>query len=180
MNGPPRVRPGERRDLGAITYGLVRVLGRAAGTRAPNLFATLGRNRGLFYAWLTFASRLMPFGDLPRREAELVILRVAHLRSCRYELAHHTRLGRRAGLDDRDLQRIEEGPEAQDLAPRDRALLLAADALVRDRDLGDATWTELAAHVDERTRLEVVMLVLHYDMLATAIGALRIAPDELA
>ena len=70
----------------------------SAGTSPPNLFLTLGRHRKLFRGWLRFAGRLMPGGKLPRRETELVILRVAHLRSCQYEFDHHVHLGRRAGL----------------------------------------------------------------------------------
>ena len=58
---------------------------------------TLGRHRPLFRGWLRFAGRLMPGGKLPRRETEMVILRVAHLRQCAYEFEHHARLARRAG-----------------------------------------------------------------------------------
>jgi AhpD family alkylhydroperoxidase len=42
-------------------------------------------------------------GLLPQREVELVILRVATLRDCAYELDHHLRLGRAAGLTDDEL-----------------------------------------------------------------------------
>ena len=53
---------------------------------------------GSCWLWLGFARRLMPFGKLPRRDTELVILRVAHLRGCDYEWHHHVRLGKRAGV----------------------------------------------------------------------------------
>lgn len=38
-------------------------------------------------------------GKLPTIDTELVILRVGHLRACEYELQHHRRMARKAGLD---------------------------------------------------------------------------------
>ena len=56
-------------------------------------------------------------------------------------------------------------------------LLRAVDQLHEQQDLDDATWGALEVHLDERQRIELVMLVGHYEMLATAIAALRIQPD---
>ena len=163
--------------MGLFTWVLSRVGGRVARTGPLNLFLTLGRHRKLFRRWLLFAGALMPGGSLPRREAELVILRVAHLRSSRYELGHHTRLGRRAGLDDADLERVAAGSGAPGWPPRERALLAAVEALHRDGDLDDATWSELRRHLDDREAIELCMLAGHYEMLATTIAALRIQPE---
>jgi alkylhydroperoxidase family enzyme len=148
------------------------------GTASPNLFATVGRHRRLFRGWLRFASRLMPSGELPRRDTELVILRVAHLRRAVYEHEHHARMGRRFGIDDVVLARVAEGPHAPGWSPRERALLAAADGLLADGDLDDAAWAGLRAHLDEREAIELLFLVGHYDLLATVIGTLRIAPDH--
>ncbi|MDQ8705268.1 carboxymuconolactone decarboxylase family protein [Streptomyces sp. LHD-70] len=90
-----RIRPGGRREVGLRIWVFSQIAGRVAGTRAPALFLTLGRNRPLFRGWLRFAARLMPRGTLPRRDTELIILRVAHLCGCAYEFTHHERLGRR-------------------------------------------------------------------------------------
>ncbi|MEV5707574.1 carboxymuconolactone decarboxylase family protein [Actinoallomurus sp. NPDC052274] len=170
--------PGSRRELGAPAWTFVRLAGRRAGTRAPVLFRVLGRHRRLFRGWLHFAGRLMPGGVLPRRETELVILRVAHLRDCRYEFDHHVRLGARAGVTRADLARlVERGPEDDGWSPRERAILAAVDALQAERDLDDAAWERLREHLDDQECIELVMLVGHYDMLATAITALRIPPD---
>ena len=173
----PRIRPGNRRDVGLLTWGFAKVAGRAMGTAPPNLFTTLGRHRGLFRGWLWFAGRLMPGGKLPRRETELVILRVAHLRECRYEFEHHVRLGKRAGVLAEDVQRVISGPDAPGWSRREQAILTAVDELHEHADIGDATWEELRTHLDERHLIELCMLVGHYEMLATTIGTLRIQPD---
>ena len=175
----PRIPPGTtRHEVGWTAWVVGRASGWFTGTNPPNLFLTLGRNPRLFRGWLRFASRLMPGGRLPRRETALVILRVAHLRGCAYELEHHRRLGRRAGITDADLARVAEGPSAPGWTARERALLTAADELVRERDLGDGTWQALTRHLDTPRVIELVLLVTHYDMLATTIGALRIEPDR--
>jgi AhpD family alkylhydroperoxidase len=172
-----RVAPGGRREVGVFTWTVSRIAGKVAGTAPLNLFLTLGRHRKLFRRWLWFAGGLMPGGTLPRREAELVILRVANLRSCRYELEHHVRLGRRAGLGDADLERVATGSEAPGWSPREHALLAAVEMFHERGDLDDATWSELRSHLDEREAIELCMLAGHYEMLATTIAALRIEPD---
>src|SRR4051794_41010637 len=172
-----RILPGGRREVGLPTLIFCRLAGLVSGTRPLNLFLTLGRHRKLFRGWLRFAGRLMPRGLLPRRETELVILRVAHLRSCGYELAHHTRLGRRAGLDDEDLARVANGSAAEGWSPREGALLAAVEALHREGDMDDDTWSALRGHLDELEAIELCMLAGHYEMLATVIAALRIEPD---
>ncbi len=72
-----RISPGTSKDLGLINSTLCRIAGRVVGGKAPNVFTTLGRQRSLFRAWLWYSSKMMPGGKLPRRETELVILRIA-------------------------------------------------------------------------------------------------------
>lgn len=120
----------------------------------------------------------MPGGKLPRYDTELVILRVAHLRGCAYETDHHLRLGKRVGVTAEIHSRLCEGPQAPGWSDRERALLNAVDALVRTRDLDDATWQALAAYYDPRRLLEIVLLITQYDGLASTISVLRIPTDR--
>lgn len=179
---PPRVTPGGWREVGLVTIVVATVSGWVAGTDRPNLFTTLGRHRRLAHGWLHFAGALMPGGRLPRRETELVILRVAHHRGCDYELDHHIRLGRRAGLTDRDVDAVTwDGPGDGPVggwSDRESAVLRAVDQLLDERDVDDDTWSDLRHHLDEREAIELLLLVGHYDMLSTTITTLRIAPDR--
>lgn len=174
----PRIAPGGRRSLSVP----VRVFGQVAqrvtkSDHPPNLFATLGRHPGLFWGWLRFAQKLMPRGKLPRRDTELVILRVAHLRSAAYEWTHHVKLGRQAGLTDADIARIQaEGVEGWD--ERERTLLTAVDELHATGDLTDATFAAVHGLLGDKLTIELVMLVGHYEMLATFLNTLRVQPDR--
>jgi AhpD family alkylhydroperoxidase len=174
----PRIAPGGFAALGPVNWLICRVVSRAAGTPDAHLFSTLGRHRRLFRGWLRFAGRLMPGGKLPRYETELVIIRVAYLRQCRYEMDHHVRLGRRVGIDDAQVSRIVAGPTDPAWSERHRALLAAVDALVANGDVDDHAWNALRRHYRETELVEVCLLVGHYQMLATVIAALRIQPDH--
>ena len=174
----PRVAPGRLRDTGPIVWVFARLAGLATGTRAPHVFTTLGRHRRLFWGWLHFAGRLMPGGLLPRHESELIILRVAHLRRCAYEFEHHRRLGRRAGLTVEQITAVTDDLGHGSWTARELTLLRAVDALVAAGDLDDAQWTQLTEELTPREAIEFVMLVGHYDMLATTLITLRVQPDR--
>ncbi|HVU01514.1 MAG TPA: carboxymuconolactone decarboxylase family protein [Polyangiaceae bacterium] len=172
-----RLTPASLKALGPVNWLLCRVISRAAGTREAHLFTALGRQRRLFRAWLRFAGRLMPGGTLSRRKSEMVILRVAHLRACAYELDHHRRLAKRAGLRENDVERIFAGPGATGWSDEERVLLAAVDALVEQKDLDDVLWARLRTHYAEPELVELCLLVGHYEMLATTITALRVQRD---
>jgi AhpD family alkylhydroperoxidase len=174
----PRIAPGTRQEIGLFAWGFASIAGRVSRTNPPNLFLTMARQPKLFRGWLRFAGRLMPGGKLPRRDTELAILRVAHLRDCAYEFEHHVRLGRRAGVDREDVARVQAGPDAEGWTDRERALLNAVDALHTDQDLDDPTWTALREHLDEPRTIEFLLLVGHYEMLATFLLTLRVQPDR--
>jgi len=174
----PRIPPGGLRDTGPVIWAFSRIAGRVTGTKPPHIFTTLGHHHGLFWGWLHFAGKLMPGGTLPRYQSEMLILRVAHLRRCDYEFEHHRRLGRRAGLTTERIEAlrgdIADGPWNE----RERVLLATADALVTNRDLDDEQWAALRREVSQESAIEVLMLIGHYDMLATTLMTLRVQPDE--
>jgi AhpD family alkylhydroperoxidase len=120
----------------------------------------------------------MPGGKLPRRETELVILRVAHLCGSEYEFEHHVRMGRKAGVVDEDIREITAAAVVDHWPEREAAILEAVDQLHSDRDLDDATWAALRRHLRERECIELLMLVGHYEMIATFLNALRVPQDS--
>lgn len=175
--GTPRVAPGGFSELGPINWIFSRGAARAIGVQDAHIFSTLGRAKGLFRGWLHFGARLMPFGALSRKESEMIIIRVAHLRGNDYELDHHRRLGARAGLDANAVEQILEGPDAG-WGDRERTLLRATDELVGTRDITDETWAALARHLTESDLVSFVLLVGQYDMLATTLDVLRVQRDQ--
>lgn len=132
----------------------------------------------LFSGWLYYSANLMPGGKLSRLDTELSILRVAHLRESEYEMDHHIRLGRRAGVTRELLEQVKRGPSDPTWSDAHRAMLTAVDQLVQTKDLDDATWATLAHHFSERQLVEFCLLISQYDGLATTIGVLGIQRDS--
>jgi 4-carboxymuconolactone decarboxylase len=179
----PRIKPGGRAEIGTINFVFSRIAGRVTKTGPPNIFTTLGKNPRLMRRWLFFAGALMPGGKLPRIDTELVILRVAHVRGCEYELQHHRGMARNQGLDD-DLQAaIFAWPETLErvearLTVRQQALLAATDEFLLQRTVTDDTWRQLATHLDRRQLIEFCLLASQYDGLAATMSALAIPLDR--
>jgi AhpD family alkylhydroperoxidase len=173
----PRIAPGSRRQVGFVNALITGAIGRASGGRPPNVFTTLARNRGLFRRWLFFAGGLMPGGKLPRQDTELVILRVSHNTGCDYEWSHHERLGQRAGLGAEEVERVRSGPDAPGWTSRQQLLLRACDEIHDRGAIADATWSALAAELDDRLLIELCLLIGHYEMLAMTLNSLRVQLD---
>jgi alkylhydroperoxidase family enzyme len=179
-----RIPSGRLRQLGPVNWVFAKLAARSVGAPEMHLFTTLGQRQALFWAWSIYGGRLLR-GRLPRIDTELVILRVAHLRSSEYELQHHRRMARQEGLDANMQATIFAWPEAPDgdgprtiLSARQQALLKATDELVNDRSISDGTWRQLATHLDRRRLIEFCLLTTQYDGLAATISALDIPLDN--
>jgi alkylhydroperoxidase family enzyme len=130
----------------------------------------------LFRAWLRYSARLMPFGELPRRDTELVIMRVAWRCRSAYVWHQHVPIALRAGLTPDQVARVAD-PSGGDFTARQRALLAASEELLAGRALTDSTWTALRASLNARETIELCLLIGHYQGLASTIGGLGIQVD---
>ncbi|MDO3400554.1 carboxymuconolactone decarboxylase family protein [Mycolicibacterium neoaurum] len=174
---PARIPPGGFRELGPVNWAIAKI--GARGIRAPkfHLFNVLGQHRLLFLAWLPFSGYLLYAGKLDRKDAELVILRVGHLRNCEYELQQHRRLARSRGLKADVQAAIFEGPDADGLTPHQRVLIAATDEFVVTRSMSPETWTALSKLYDRAQIIEFCTLAGQYDALAATMETLRIPLD---
>lgn len=173
-----RIAPGRRADTGIINWVIAAMAGRVAGTGPIHIFTTLGRNRWLFRRWLIFAGALMPGGNLPREDTELVILRVAANTGSHYEWHQHVLLGLRCGLPADRIAAAVEGPLAGGWTPRQEALLRCCDELHAAHALSDETWGDLAAELGERDLIELLMLVGAYEGLAMTLNGLGVQTEQ--
>ncbi|HET8883747.1 MAG TPA: carboxymuconolactone decarboxylase family protein [Solimonas sp.] len=175
-HGAPRLPPLALAKLSLPLRTLFAVAARWAKKRTgtalvPDVFLLLLRHPRLFWPWLRFASKLMPYGTLDRRDAELMILRVAWNCRCRYEWGQHVPIALLAGVPPADIARLAHGPDADGWRAHQAALLHAVDELHRQRTIADATWQRLREHFDERRLIELTMLIGHYEMLAGVLNS---------
>jgi alkylhydroperoxidase family enzyme len=114
---------------------------------------------------------------LSRKDAELVILRVGHLRMSEYELQQHRRLARSRGVDAAQQARIFEGPLADGLSDRDRVLLTATDEFILTRAVTAETWAALSSYLNTKQLIEFCLLAGQYDTLAATMNTLKLPMD---
>jgi 4-carboxymuconolactone decarboxylase len=143
------------------------------GTRRPmNVFATLARHESLFWAWLAFAGKLLA-GRLDARVRELAILRTAQRCGCAYEWSHHRKIARGVGLTDGEIDAIASAGDHA-WANDDRLVLDVVDELHTSFRVSDATWARMEKRFKERERIELLMLVGHYHMVAFTLNSLGV------
>lgn len=171
-----RIPGASLRQLGLINWIVNKIAALVIKAPRMNLFTALGQHKRLFLPWYFYGAVLYA-GKLPRHETELVILRVAHLRGCEYELQQHRRFGERFGVPAELQAKIFAWPDADGLSPRRQALLNATDEFVTARNISPDTWAALSAHLTRPQLIEFCLLAGQYDSLATVITVLDVPLD---
>ena len=134
--------------------------------RPLNIFLTLAKHEPLFAAFGQLGGYLLGRqATVPRRERELVILRVGWRSGSAYEFGQHTVIGKQVGLTDDEINRLAAEPLAG-WADDDATLLAMADELCADNDVSDQTWAGLAARWSEQQLLELLILAGFYRLVS--------------
>ena len=170
---PPAVRP----PLASLVAMLA---GRVAHTEPHRIFTTLAQHRQLFRRWLPLGDMLLLRGDLPRSDAELLVLRTAWNCGCWYEWVQHAGLATSHGLTKAHVDAIPDWRSTEIWSPRQHHLLEAVDELHRDGVITDATWAVLAADLRDTELIELCFVVGHYEMLAMTLNSLGVRPEPSA
>lgn len=143
-----------------------------------NNLGTFALHPALATAFFTFNGHILFASTISPRQRELLVLRVAALRDAPYEWAQHVILATDAGITDEEIERVLLGPGAEGWSALEGALVAAADELVADARIGDATWAVLAAELDQQQLLDVVFTVGAYEVLAMAFRSFDLDLDD--
>jgi alkylhydroperoxidase family enzyme len=114
---------------------------------------------------------------LPVRDRELAILRIGWLNQAPYEWAQHVEIAKRAGINDADIERVQEGPKAGWVA-HEAALLQAADDLFENSVISDSTWTTLAARYSTEQMMDIVFTIGQYNLVSWALNSFGVPLDD--
>lgn len=163
--GVVRLSPPSKRERSLLFRGVSRLSGLLGRADVPDIITVLSVNPRLFWAWLFFASRLMPYGRLPATVREKIILRTGWNCRSRYEWGQHVEIGLAAGLSDEEIECVAAGPIAWQ-TPLDRALMQACDDMCANYCISAPVWAVLAQHYNKSLLIEITMLIGHYQMIA--------------
>lgn len=167
--------------LGAFPSSLNFVLSRwnekSEDIRGMHVLGFFATHPALAKAFLTLNKHVAADTTLTTRERELLILRIGWLTKSEYEFGQHIILGRRAGITDDEILRLQEGPDAAGWSEDDADLIRAADDLHFHSRLSDSTWEKLSKRYDHKQIMDLIFVVGVYALMATAINTYNIPAE---
>jgi 4-carboxymuconolactone decarboxylase len=170
----PRIPPVEDPDE-ATSQTLARTLVGTSG-RPLAIFRTMAHHPRLLKRFNVLGGLFMAHGELPVRERELVVLRVAWRSRSHYEWGQHVLIARQAGIDDAAIAAVAElGSALWTGAERD--LFRFVDELLDTADAGDETWDAQRARWTDAQLIELVTLVGFYRMTAGFLNVFGVQPE---
>ena len=183
---PPRISPVLPSDWDAVAHDALSafpsgrdfVLARWPNATAQGMhgLGTMLRHPALAKAFLTFNNHVATGSTVSKRIRELLILRIGWLTHSEYEFVQHLLLGRKAGLTDAELERVQLGPDAPGWSQEDADLLRAVDELQGAHAcIQDETWARLQIRFDTAQILDIIFAVGCYDLLAMVFNSARVA-----
>lgn len=167
--------------LGAFPSSLNFVLSRwnekSEDIRGMHVLGFFATHPALAKAFLTLNKHVAADTTLTTRERELLILRIGWLTKSEYEFGQHIILGRRAGITDDEILRLQAGPDTAGWSEDDADLIRAADDLHFRSRLSDSTWEKLSKRYDHKQIMDLIFVVGVYALMATAINTYNIPAE---
>ena len=171
----PRIEPVDMDRLdeeqAAVLAPFTNPENKVGGGKVLNIFRTLAHAPRALSAFLGWGNYMLSRrNSLPAREREIVILRTGWLCRAGYEFAQHRRIGLASGLSAEDIARVKAGPEAPGWTELEAAMLRAADELVADHFVSDATWSALE-ELGDKGRMDLVFTVGQYTQVSMMLNS---------
>lgn len=123
------------------------------------------RSPDLYQAFVPLIKKVVSDTALPPRDRQVLCLRTLTLGNDVYEVTHHELISKSAGLNEVEIAAMRAGT-GDALTDFDKVLVAAAEQLVRDQHIDDATWAALAERYSQVQLMEVVVLVGAYLTMA--------------
>jgi len=152
---------------------------RARGAEPINLHLAQGHAPILSMARGEFTWKLRNETKLGRRLLELVIVRVATIMDCAYELHHHLPMIAKAGFSEAQISAVRsDWRKQQDLfLPAERVLLAFVDEICDRGNVTDATFTTALEHFSPQEIVETCYAATSYYANAMFVKAVRLKVD---
>jgi len=123
------------------------------------------RSPALYRAFVPLIRKVIAETCLPPRDRQVLVLRTLTLGDDVYEVTHHELISKDAGLSEAEIAAMRAG-EGAALTEFDKALVSAAEQLVRTQHIDEGTWATLASRYSTEQLMEVVALVGAYLTMA--------------
>ncbi len=169
----PYVEPSESSSELAELYASI------AGLRGSvhNHQRALANQPAALRAFMGMSRYIREEASLPPRLRELAVLATAYALHVPYEIHYHVPAARRAGVSEEQLAAFPDRAAATCWDATERAVLSYADQVARRRDVDDATFQELRAHLSLPEIVDLALTVGFYHLVTAFLLPLRIEPE---
>ena len=143
-----------------------------------NIYKTLAHHPELYARWSGLGRFILNGSSLPARHREMLMLRMGWLCQSEYEWSQHARIATSsAGMNDAEIHRIAEGPQATGWSDFERTLLRTVDELRYDAMISDVTWSALRKEYDDQKIIEALYTAAQYQLVSMALNSLGVQLD---
>jgi len=119
--------------------------------------------------------------QLDNKVRELGILRAGYTQGSQFVFSQHCKAARRFGITDAQIAAIPHWEVSEEFAPRERAVLAWADALIlQGGRASDELFDILHSHLSDEDILELTYHIMGYNLHAVCCKALRLEYDDVA
>jgi AhpD family alkylhydroperoxidase len=141
-----------------------------------NIFRMIANAPASLEPFALLARSILAEAELPARDREIAVLRVAAVTHANYEWVQHARIARMVGVTDDEIDAIAAGGDR--LPESDRLLCRAADEISREVRLGDATLQQLLERYGVRQTTELILCVSYFNMVSRFLESARVALED--
>jgi uncharacterized peroxidase-related enzyme len=124
----------------------------------PNIFRAMAHNPEMLEAFLGLNATL-PKTKLSGKLRELAYIKTSELNGCEYCLHHHRTLGKKAGLNDRQVAETAQGETSDAYDEMERAVMRYAEEVTRHINVSDELLGRLKNKLSDRELVELAMTV---------------------
>ncbi|MEO7761121.1 MAG: carboxymuconolactone decarboxylase family protein [Casimicrobiaceae bacterium] len=144
------------------------------GGRLLNLYRMLLHSPPVAQGWLALFTAIRQQANLPGRDRELAILRVAVLNGADYEFAQHVPFALKDGLTETQIDAVQSDVASPEFSARDRAVLDYTDAMTRNVQVPDEVFARVRAIFPEREVVELTATIAGYNLVSRFLEALSV------
>jgi alkylhydroperoxidase family enzyme len=130
-----------------------------------NIFRMLSYSDHLLEPFVRLGNGFLSKGTLDPVLREIAILRVGYLSRAHYETHQHERIGRGFGMSDALFAAIRQGPDARELSPLQRQVLVYVDDVIQNVRASDATFGALREQFSVKQMQELTLVTGYYMMV---------------
>lgn len=145
----------------------------------PNLFKTIAHKPDALATLYPFATTLLSDNSLSAKIKELAILSTSKINKCHYCVAHHTEMGKRAGLDQAQIDAISNYRDSELFSKEEKAVIEYAEQVTNDaEELSDELFSKLKGFYSEQQIVLLTLIIGLFQIFNKFNGALQVELEK--